>query len=151
MIASIFAGAGLSLITNLLESVFGVVKEWQRRKLMVLEHTQTIELARMNSDIRLAEAESERETAALEMEGAAFNASYAHATAIPSGFAWVSAILSLVRPALTLGLMVIAYRLIEQTADPDLTKAAILAVLELAGTAVSWWFGDRSFKRARGQ
>jgi len=151
MIASLLTGAGLSLVTNILESVFGVVKDWQRRKLMVLEHEQSIELAKMNSEIRLAEAESERETAALEMEGAAFSASYQHAVAA-TGTAprFIASLISLVRPVLTFGLLYIAWELVKASDDPALKAGAVTAIIELAATATAWWFGDRSFKRARG-
>lgn len=149
ILGSIFTGAGLSLLTNLVESLFGVVKDWQRRKLMVLEHTQALEIARVNAEITRAQAESARETTAMEMEGAAFTASYEHATAIQPGYRFISAILSLVRPVLTIGLIFIAYRLVQQSADEALAREATLAILALAATAVSWWFGDRTVKHSR--
>lgn len=58
---------------------------------------------------------------------------------------WVHNLLALFRPAITTGLlMLVAYFSLTGVE----TAVTVVTALDLAAMAVTWWFGDRSIKRA---
>lgn len=98
----------------------------------------------------LALAQSFRDTQTSLASWEAFRASHdaARAESEAPSFAWVNAIRSLTRPALTLLLVTIAACI--YFTSPPLAQADIAwQLLALAGTALGWWFGSRPAESLR--
>lgn len=151
ILSALLSGAGLSLITNLFENIFGLLKSYERRKVMKLEHEQSLEIARIEADIRKVEAETEADIKVMEIDGSVLRASYEHASASTArSYSWVASILSLVRPVLTFVMVGYGYMLVMASEDPALKASVTVMVVEMTAMIIAWWFGDRSFKRARG-
>ena len=148
MIVSLLTGGGFALLTRGLE-MFGKDREKAReRDERGAERAHELALIEMNEKVRRAEAESEHEAALIHQDSINLNRSYEHAIRSQThSYKWVGALLSMVRPALTLGLVGTSVYLVIEAQDPQLTATATVAILDLTGLAIGWWFGDRSFKR----
>jgi len=112
-------------------------------------HAHEITLHKMNQEA--AKAETEREISLIDIQGqyALKNSSMKDQEALSKGVsasANMAAILSIVRPVLTLTLLVMSMIIFWASSD---TVRSFMAkeTLFLTVMAVSWWFGDRSQKR----
>ena len=157
---AILSGGATGLLGTVLSGVLGLFKAKQDLKR---------ELALRELDIRLAEAEgaSAERVAALEAEGAreaaawsALDASYREAAQRWSrpgeggAMVFVDLVRGLIRPVLTVGLILLAAAIYFSLADDDPSVPALKAriidtVLYLATAALLWWFGGRAVDKAR--
>lgn len=90
-----------------------------------------IELAKFNAGATLAQTQA-------QVDGDAFTASQR------SVVGWLaSSLVSIVREAITIALLYAAWRVYKESLDPSLKAVTAHDILELAGIAVTWHFGQR--------
>jgi len=137
---------GLGLIFSGITKAFTWYADMKEKE---AEHKRVMELTKLNAEIRDKEFENERQIEADRSATELRNASYAHDTATGKASRWVVDILRLVRPVLTVGLIVLLGIIYFTIADLG-TKAEIVgAVIYMAVSSVTWWFGDRMTQRKR--
>lgn len=119
-----------------------------------LKMQQDHELALLDRQLqaRAAETEHEREIAAEETR----QASYSFANVAQPVWKWAASIISLMRPAITLYLLIATTALawavmfgkpLPYVDSPAIVKEIVTTVVYLTATAVTWWFGDRPPQR----
>jgi hypothetical protein len=148
-ILSVLTGGATGIFGSILGKVFGFIDGWQEEKKAKNEHTRTMEMARLQNELRSKELESERGIVEAAQAGQAKTASYQHDMSAGISYPWVAAILRLVRPVLTMaliGLMLFIYIRISDLAQQE---AIIQSVIYMSSTAVLWWFGDRAMRPKR--
>ena len=132
LLAGTAAGGITGLIGSLAGKVFGYFERNQKIKEKKLEFEQELRLLELEHTFKSKEREHEQKIL-IEQNAADLRlASYAHDSNTGHADQWVINLLRLVRPALTLGLVLLAYTMPRTE------------TLYLATTAVSWWFGDRA-------
>lgn len=149
LIGSALFGAGTGGLGVILGGIGKAFTWWAEAKEKQAEHERVLELTRLNAEIRMNEAEFEREVRLDEIAGRLREASYSHDTGTGKASKWVINILRLVRPALTLALVgLLAY--VYMTIADQLTQQEIVnSVIFMATSAVTWWFGDRMTARKK--
>lgn len=95
-----------------------------------------------NSEASSARAREALEILELETSRDLLKESYRHDTALGSASQWVVNILRLVRPILTLILLLTLAAILLM--NPAERAESIQAIVYLATLSISWWFGDRS-------
>ena len=139
-------GGATGILGSVLGKVFGFIDGWQEEKKAKNEHGRTMEMTRLQNELRSKEFESELAIVQAQQAGEARTASYQHDMSAGVGYPFVAAILRLVRPLLTfalIGLMLFIYIRISDLAQQE---AIIQSVIYMASTAVLWWFGDRAMR-----
>lgn len=149
-------GGGLAAISGGLTGVLGfglkALFGWlgEKEKRATLRQTQDHEyrLQQLNIQARGQELESERAIAAEETR----RASYDYAPVRQEVWKWVASLISLMRPAITLYLLIVAtafgWTLLYGVPLPYIDTSGFIreiasATVYLTSTAVTWWFGDR--------
>ena len=61
-------------------------------------------------------------------------------------YPWVAAIFRLIRPVLTILLVIIVWHIFSTTDDLGQQETIIQSVVYMASTAVLFWFGDRAMR-----
>jgi len=137
---------GLGLIFSGVAKAFSWYAEAKEKE---AEHKRVMELTKLNADIRDKEFENERAIEGDRTAADLRNASYAHDSATGKASRWVVDVLRLVRPVLTVGLIVLLGVIFFAIAD-EMTKDSIVdAVIYMAVSSVTWWFGDRMTSRKK--
>jgi len=127
------------------------LKIWEKRlalQEMELKHKHEINLLQEQAKIRASEMEHESALADLKAWMEARTASYSHdATYQDSRLQWV-------RPGITLllyGLVGTLWFSIGDIVTPEgmsMKNMVVFAIVDYAGMATAWWFGDRGLKSA---
>jgi len=135
ILEGILAGAGGSIIGKL----FGIGEKY-------MSHRHELKLQKLQMEARQSETENELAIAREENAASMREASYEHAMSGGQASQRVIDTLRLVRPVLTVGLMVIVTVLWFTLAQNDagLRQEIVDGVLFMASTALAWWFGDRA-------
>ena len=149
ILLSVLTGGATGIIGSIIGRVFSFVEAWQAEKKAKNDHGRTIEMHRLQAELRAGELESERRIVEEEQDGKIRAASYEHDRSIDIGYPWVGAILRLVRPVLTVLLMGIVWSVYFTTKDLGIRAEIIQSVLFMASSALLWWFGDRGKRPAR--
>ena len=144
---SVLTGGATGILGSLLSTGVGFLQMWQEEKKADGEHKRTMEMHRLQSELRAEELENERAIVEEEQSGRIRTASYSHDQSVGPSYRWVAAILRLVRPVLTVGLIGIVAAIYFSTNDFAQRETIIQSVLYMASSAVLWWFGDRATKR----
>jgi len=135
-------GAGTGGIGLIFGGISKAFSWWAEKEEKAADHQRVMELTKLNAGIRDKEFENEREIEQDRTASDLRNASYAHDSNTGKASLWVVNILRLVRPALTLGLIVLLGIIYFFAAD--VSKMEIeAAVIYMAVSSVTWWFGDR--------
>ncbi len=149
LITSVLTGGATGLVGSLLSKGIGLFEAAQKRKDRALEFEQELKLLDKQAALRTAETENELAIANAETAASLREASYRHDSGMGKPHRWVVDVLRMVRPILTLFLLVLV-GIIYMTANDLAMKAGIIdSVLFMASSAVTWWFGDRSLKGTR--
>jgi hypothetical protein len=138
----------------ILETVLGVVAgglgSWISKGIglaeMAQKHRHELELLKIQRQSRQDDAEHEMAIAQEETLASMRQASYVHDSASGKTSQWVNNLLRLVRPVLTLILMILVFTIwvtIGQD-NPSLQFRIVDGVLFMASAAMAWWFGDRA-------
>ncbi len=132
LIAGTAAGGVTGLIGSLAGKVFGFFERKQKLQEKKMEFEQELKLLELEHTFQSQEREHEHKLLIEQSAAELRSASYSHDSNIGEASQWVINILRLVRPALTISLVVLAYSMPGSE------------TFYLATTAVSWWFGDRA-------
>jgi hypothetical protein len=148
IIGTALTGGGFGLIGALFSKGMGIWEQIEKRKTQKMDYDHELNL--LDKQQAGAAAESEHALAAIDLKssGEMKLASYEHASTIGSSYAWVNAILSLVRPILTIWLVALTWY-IYGTAEAAFKAEVIGSVLFMTSGAIGWWFGDRSMNKTR--
>ena len=100
-------------------------------------------MTHLQSELRPGELENERFNVEEEQAGRAKVAAYGLFQDVEVPYPWVAAILRLIRPVLTILLLVIVWYIFSTTEDLAQKETIIQSVIYMASTTVLLWLGDR--------
>lgn len=143
ILGSFLAGAGGALINKVLGMADDYLKHKRELEAAVLDRAHELKVVELDMAARMAEYDHEVDVVNRESASKAQVGSYEHAASIKTSYAWVDAVRALVRPVLTL-LLVVYLLVIYLTAEATTVSALSVAIVELAFLAVGWWFGGRA-------
>lgn len=141
LMTALFGGA-TGILGTLVGKVAGYFEKKQELEQMKESYKHELELQKLNISARAQELESE--AAIMEMKSASDmrSASYEHDASYGKPYRWVITLLRLVRPMLTIMLIILTGVLFFQLSEAGQDEIAS-QVIFLTGMAISWWFGDR--------
>jgi len=145
-ILTALSGGATGIFGSVLGKVFGFIDGWQEEKKAKNEHGRTMEMTRLQTELRSQELESELGIVEAQAAGDARTASYQHDISAGVSYKWVAAILRLVRPLLTFALIGIMTFIYIRVSDLAQQEAIIQSVIYMSSTGVLWWFGDRAMR-----
>jgi hypothetical protein len=135
LLATVMTGSATGIIGSVLGKAFSFIDAWQEEKKAGADHQRTLEMLKLQGEMKADEAENEGRIA-----------SYGHDTGIGTASLFVINILRLVRPVLTFTLICLVGILYFQSDTGG--KATIEAsVIFMASSATLWWFGERSLRK----
>lgn len=135
---TLLAGGGTGLLGSMVGRVAGFFEEKQKLKRLEIEFSHELKLQEIQIAARINEREHEKDIADTNAYSQALVGSYSHDSS------YGNSLLRWVRPALTVILLVMT-GWIYYTSDIEIVQADIAKlVVFYAGTAVAWWFADRS-------
>lgn len=146
LIFSVLTGGATGILGSVLGKAFNFVDMYVEEKKAAGEHTRTIEMHRLQAELRADELENERAIVEEQSAGAARVASYGMMTGVEVPYPWVAAILRLMRPVLTIMLVCITWYIYASTDDLAQQETIIQSVVFLSSTSILWWFGDRAMR-----
>jgi hypothetical protein len=149
IIGGVLTGGATGLIGSLLSKGIGLFEAHQKRKDRMLDYEHELKLLDRQVAASAAETENALAIANAETSANLREASYAHDSATGRPHRWVVSTLRLVRPALTLFLLVTVFVVYMTTNDFKMKIEIISSVLFMASSAVTWWFGDRSMGKRK--
>jgi hypothetical protein len=145
-ILATLTGGATGIFGSIVGKVFGFIDGWQKEKKDQHDHERTLEMLKLQNELRSKELESERGIVEAEQAGIAKTASYTHDMSAGISYPWVAAVLRLVRPVLTMSLIGLMLFVYIRISDLGQQEAIIQSVIYMASTAVLWWFGDRAMR-----
>jgi len=146
LILSTLTGGATGVIGSVIGKAFSFVDYWVEEKKADKEHGRTLEMLRLQNEI--GEAENEREMAVAQADADANMrmASYKHDASAGVSYPWVAAVLRLVRPTLTVALIVLVGIIFFSTDNGTQQEHIVQSVLYLFSSCTLWWFGDRALR-----
>jgi len=135
LISTVLTGGATGIIGSVLGKAFSFIDAWQEEKKAGADHQRTLEMLKLQGEMKSDEAENEMRIA-----------SYGHDTGIGTASLFVINILRLVRPVLTFTLILLVGILYFQ-ADVGGKATIEASVIFMASTATLWWFGERSLRK----
>ncbi len=142
-IPSALGGGLFGLIGASLNRVFSFIERWQTHKYKLAEWQHELKLYELQRKIRQEEIEQEILLTKEEGSWQGLRESIRAEAEIGNSYLWVNAIRALIRPALTLLLLLISAGIWFYSKDQ-----ALLQTLSFNSSAVIlWWFGDRAQRR----
>lgn len=142
-------GGILGLLGSLLGKSFNFVDKWQESKLLEKKMQHELLLLQMQQESKTRELESEEYIAESKSFSEIRKESYKHDYKAGKATQWVIDFLRLVRPILTITLVVLITLLwfnIEEE-NSDLRTQMVDSILFCFTAALTWWFGDRYPKK----
>ncbi len=136
-------GGVVGLLGNFLTRGADIFERSLERKEKAAERSHELVLLDMQMKAQREETENELLIIKQAADEATFTTSIRHDQSIRSSYKWVNAVRSLVRPTLTLGLVLASYS-IYYTADVGVKAMITASLLEMTAAAIAWWFGSRS-------
>lgn len=146
VIGTVLTGGATGLIGTVIGKGFSFIDNWQKEKAADKEHNRSIELYKLQSELKLEEKEKEMEAQMQVAEIGLRQASYSHDQSAGQASQWATNILRLVRPGLTFGLIVLVGIIYFRTDDIGQQETIIQSVIYMASSSVLWWFGDRALR-----
>ena len=146
LLITAFSGGATGLIGSIIGKAFSFMDFWVDEKKANNEHDRTIQLLELQNKLGAQENERELEIVRTKAAGDARTASYNHDISLGNGSVWVTDVLRLVRPFLTLSLIILVGILYFQSdvGGKSITEAS---VIYMTSSAVLWWFGDRAMRK----
>ncbi len=147
MILSVLTGGATGILGSLLSSGLKFLDLWAQEKKADGDHKRTMEMHRLQAELKAED--DERALEAMQAQAAADlkTASYQHDMSLGKSSRWVTDILRLIRPALTLILVALIGVIYWTVADFAMQQEIVSSTLYMASTAVLWWFGDRAVRK----
>ena len=127
MIFSVLTGGATGILGSVLGKAFNFVDMYVDERKAAGEHQRTIEMHRLQAELRADELENEM-------------------TGVEVPYPWVAACLRLMRPLLTVMLVGIVWYIYASSDDLAQQETIIQSVIYMSSTAVLWWFGDRAMR-----
>ena len=146
MIFSVLTGGATGILGSVLGKIFNFADVFIEEKKAKGEHERTMEMHRLQAELRADELENERAIVEEQSAGAARVAAYGMMTQVEIPYPWVAAILRLMRPTLTIMLVGIVWYVYASSDDLAQQETIIQSVIYMSSTAVLWWFGDRAMR-----
>lgn len=145
ILGNALTGGLFGLIGNIAAKLFAYLNAKQQFAERQAQWAYGMELAKLRQP--LAQAPQAPHADAAAASWLALDETLKADTTAPS-YAWVNAVRSLVRPALTLGLVIVLAFAFFAMAPGDAERGYVADSLVFAAvTAVVWWFGDRAPRR----
>ena len=135
LLGTVLTGGATGIVGSVLGKAFSFLDAWQEEKKAGADHLRTLEMLKLQGEMKADEAENEMQIA-----------SYTHDTGAGTASLFVINILRLIRPILTfslIGLLGILY--FQSDAGGKATIEA--SVIFMASSSVLWWFGDRALRK----
>tara|TARA_R110000751_G_C13701671_1_gene473423 strand:- start:208 stop:666 length:459 start_codon:yes stop_codon:yes gene_type:complete len=146
VIGTVLTGGATGIIGTVIGKAFSFVDSWQKEKAADKEHTRSIELYKLQSELKLEEREKELEGQMQVAEIGLRAASYAHDQSAGVASPWAVNVLRMVRPVITGGLILLVGIIYFRTDDLLQQNVIIQSVIYMASSATLWWFGDRALR-----
>ena len=146
VIGSVMTGGATGILGSVLGKLFNFADVYIEEKKAKGEHERTMEMHRLQSELRADELENERAIVEEQSAGAARVAAYSMMTGVEVPYPWVAAILRLIRPVLTIMLVAIVWYIYASSDALAQQETIIQSVIFMASTAVLFWFGDRAMR-----
>lgn len=144
-----FSGGATGILGGILSKLHGSLEHIMERKDKELERAHELKLLNINKELRETEKEEKIAVATIRSSNKLMSSSYRHDIASGKGSKWVVNLLRLVRPSITMGLIMLTgaiYFSLDET-ELDLKDKIINTVIYITSTAVLWWFGSRPSPR----
>ena len=135
LLGTVLTGGATGIIGSVIGKIFSFADYWVEEKKADNEHQRTLAMLEMQGKMKAEEAENEMRIA-----------SYEHDSGTGTAALWVVNILRLVRPALTLALIILVGVVYFQ-ALPNGRDTIEAGILYMCSSAVLWWFGDRAMRK----
>jgi hypothetical protein len=148
LLGTVLTGGATGIIGSILGKAFSFIDAWQEEKKANNEHGRTIALLELQN--KLGAEESERELAIAETTAASDirMASYGQAPSAGDGSPWVVDVLRLIRPFLTISLIILV-GILYFKAIPGGRATIEASVIYMCSSSVLWWFGDRAMRKKK--
>ncbi len=148
LLTTLFAGGATGILGSIFGKAFGLIDKWQERLTQREAFKHELRLLDLQHKSKQYELEHQMEKANLETMSDIRQASYQHDSGSGQGSQWVVNTLRLIRPILTvlllIGVAVIWFTIPSASVlQHDITQFIVYATM----TAITWWFGDRAPKR----
>ena len=144
ILSTVLAGGVTGFVGSFLGSIVGIFKDWRKEKAEAAAFERELQLLDRQASIRLIETESEARIASESAWTDIRKSSYNHDTMVGITSRWVNDVLRLVRPTLTLVLIIlVGFIYFNEVANRDVITHSVLYMMS---SAVLWWFGDRALK-----
>ena len=145
LIGTVLTGGATGVIGSVIGKLFGFVDYWVEEKKADKDHIRTIEMLRLQNEIGAEENERELAMAEANADANMRMASYSHDSMAGTSSLWVANVLRLVRPTLTVGLIILV-GILYFGADIGGKATIEASVVYMSSSAVLWWFGDRAMR-----
>ena len=145
LIGTVLTGGATGVIGSVIGKAFSFVDAWQEEKKAEKDHGRTIEMLRLQNEIGAEENEREMAVAEANADANMRMASYQHDAMAGTSSIWVANLLRLVRPVLTLGLIILV-GILYFSADIGGKATIEASVIYMSSSSVLWWFGDRCLR-----
>lgn len=147
ILLSVLTGGATGILGSILGKLFSFADAWIAEKKATADHERTKDMHRLQAELRSKELENELTIVEAQVSGELRTASYAHDRSIAIGYPWVGAVLRMVRPILTVGLIILVWYIYYTTLDLGLQAEITASSIYMCSTAVLWWFGDRAMRK----
>ena len=147
LLMTTLTGGATGLIGSVIGKAFSFLDFWVEEKKADKEHNRTVALLELQNKLGAEENERELQIVQEKAAGDARTASYRHDIQMGDGSSmWVVNTLRLVRPVLTLALIIVTLVLYlkANASGRDMIEAS---VIYLTSSATLWWFGDRAMRK----
>jgi hypothetical protein len=135
LLGTVLTGGATGIVGSLIGKAFSFLDSWQEEKKAGADHLRTLEMLKLQGEMKADERENEMRIA-----------SYTHDTGAGTASLFVINILRLVRPVLTFTLicLVLVLYLEAQPTGRDMIEASVVYMMS---SSVLWWFGDRALRK----
>lgn len=147
LLTSAVFGAGTGGIGLILGGIGKAFTWWANEREKEAEHRRAIEMTKLQHDLRSQELEIEREITLEDAAARLRESSYRHDAEIGKTSRWVSDVRAMVRPTLTGALITLLGIIYLTVMDFAAQQEIVSAVVYMAVSSVTWWFGDRMTSR----
>ena len=150
LFGSALGGGGIGLLGTLVGKVFGWLEVREKTKLAAVQNAHELALVDRQATMKQAEMESELMIATLSADTAVRTAAYDHDASYGETPRWCSAVLRLVRPSLTIGLLSFTawiYSRADRAGDLDTIQMLAEEAVFMTSLAITFWFGSRPMNR----
>lgn len=145
------SGGLLGLVGTLSSKAFNYVDRKQDMEAKVAEYKHELALIDKQAALKIIETENELAIAKVAAENQLRVSSYGLNFESTNGSAKVTDLLRLVRPVLTISLVLLTAVLWCTSEDKTIDQQIVDMILFCTASAVTWWYGDRASFMSKGK